>query len=126
MRTKGLHRYGRYSIGVPLICIGVAYFLAQMDIVALYDVWQYWPVLLILGGAVRIIDPDTPRDVTSGCWTMLIGVWLLANFEGWFGISFHNSWPLLLIGWGAILLLRAILQARMSGARTHEEKHHAQ
>ena len=45
---------------------------------------------------------------------MLIGAWLFANFEGWFGINFGNSWPFLLIGWGISLLLRPFLQTRLA------------
>lgn len=126
MRHHTSSHYTAYMVGGSLICLGVAFLLDQQGIIALQDIWQYWPLLLIIGGAIRIIDPGTPRDVASGAWTLLIGVWLFANFEGWFGMDFGNSWPLLLIGWGVSLLLRPMLQARFArknGADTANREH---
>lgn len=126
MRHHTSSHYTAYMVGGSLICLGVAFLLDQQGIIALQDIWQYWPLLLIIGGAIRIIDPETPRDVASGAWTLLIGVWLFANFEGWFGMDFDNSWPLLLIGWGVSLLLRPMLQARFArknGADTANQEH---
>lgn len=126
MRHHTSSHYTAYMVGGSLICLGVAFLLDQQGIIALQDIWQYWPLLLIIGGAIRIIDPETPRDVASGAWTLLIGVWLFANFEGWFGMDFGNSWPLLLIGWGLSLLLRPMLQARFArknGADTADQEH---
>lgn len=111
MRSHTSHHYTRYMIGAMLICIGAAVLLDQQHIVALQDIWEYWPLLLVAGGAIRMIAPDTPRDVIRGCWTFFIGAWLFANIEGWFGMDYANSWPFLLIGWGILLLLRPLLQA---------------
>jgi hypothetical protein len=115
MSPHSSHRRSQYMAGVSLIILGTVFFLDQMDIVAMQDVWQYWPLMLVVGGIIRMIDPETPRDVASGFWTTLIGAWLFANFEGWYGINFGNSWPFLLIGWGVSLLLRPFLQTRMAG-----------
>ena len=115
MSSHHSRRRSQYMAGVSLIILGTVFFLDQMDIVAMQDVWQYWPLMLVVGGAIRMIDPENPREVASGFWTMLIGAWLFVNFEGWYGINFGNSWPFLLIGWGISLLLRPILQRRMAG-----------
>lgn len=111
MRTLTSNHYTRYMIGGTLICLGVAVLLDRQHIVALQDIWLYWPLLLVAGGAIRIVDPETPRDVMSGCWTLFIGAWLFAIVEGWFGMDFGNSWPFLLIGWGVLLLLRPFFLA---------------
>lgn len=111
-------RRSQTMVGVSLIVLGTVFFLDQMDIVRMQDVWQYWPLMLVAGGLIRVIDPASPRDVASGCWTMLIGLWLYANFEGWYGINFGNSWPVLLIGWGITMLLRPIFHQRLAGSQT--------
>lgn len=107
-------RRSQTMAGVSLIVLGTVFFLDQMAVVAMQDVWQYWPLMLVAGGFIRMIDPESPRDVASGAWTMLIGLWLFANFEGWYGINFGNSWPVLLIGWGITLLLRPVLHMRLA------------
>jgi hypothetical protein len=116
--------------GVSLIVLGTVFFLDQMAIIAMQDVWQYWPLMLVAAGLIRMLDPASPRDVLSGSWTVLIGLWLFANFEGWFGINFGNSWPVLLIGWGITLLLRPVLHMRLASQQTdadatRKENHNA-
>lgn len=106
------HRRSQTMAGASLIILGTVFFLDQMDIVAMQDVWQYWPLMLVVGGLIRMLDAETPRDVSTGCWTMLIGAWLFVNFEGWYGITFRNSWPFVLIAWGVSLLLRPVFQMR--------------
>lgn len=104
-------RRSRTMADVSLIVIGMVFFLDQMAIVAMQD-------MPMTDGYIRMIDPASSRDVASGAWTMLIGLWLFANFEEWYGINFDNSWPVLLIGWGITLLLRPLLQVRLASQQT--------
>lgn len=130
MSPRISRRRNQTMVGVSLVVLGTVFFLDQMDIVPMQNLWQYWPWLLVAVGLVRIIDPASPRDVSSGCWTMLIGLWLCANFEGWYGINFGNSWPALLIGWGITMLLGPVLHQRLAGRQTDadatgKERNHA-
>ena len=116
--------------GLLLIAAGSTFLVDQMGIIDAHELWHYWPLLLILIGAVRMVAWRTAGDVTSGLWTIFIGAWLLANVEGWFGIDFRNSWPILLIAWGVTVLLKPVI-ARRVGASTRgvvldkEENHDA-
>jgi len=109
---------GQRVAGVMLIAVGGAFFLDQLGFVDARELWHYWPVLLIIAGAMRMLGRRTAGDLTSGLWTVFVGAWLLANFEGWFGIDFGNSWPFLLIAWGLTLLLRPVI-ARSVRAGQH-------
>lgn len=116
--------------GLLLIAAGAVFFLDQFGYVAIQDVWHYWPLLLIAIGAVRMLDARHANDVTSGLWTVLIGVWLCANLEGWLGMDFRTSWPFLLIAWGTTLLLRPLVAHRFAnrpdaGVMDHKETNDA-
>lgn len=128
MDTKDLSHWRRQRLtGLILIGAGAAFFLDQLGIVSMYDLWHYWPLVLVVVGVVRMIDTPTARDVRSGLWTIFIGVWLFANFEGWFGMDFSSSWPFLLIGWGLTLLLVPVTarrpRARRRNNRENDDAH---
>ena len=131
MRTRTVSHWRRQRLtGLVLICTGAAIFLDQLGFVRLFELWRYWPLTLVLIGAVRIVDAPGARGVSSGLWTMFIGAWLYGNVEGWFGMDFSNSWPFLLIGWGVILLLVPLVQKQRadhehSAAQRDGERHHA-
>lgn len=131
MRTRTVSHWRRQRLtGLILIGTGAAFFLDQLGFVRLADLWRYWPLALVLIGAVRMVGAPTAQGVSSGLWTMFIGAWLYGNVEGWFGMDFSNSWPFLLIGWGVILLLVPVFQQqradhRHSSGHHDEESHHA-
>lgn len=125
MHAHHAKRRSQLIAGVSLIAIGTIFYLDQQDIVAVQDVWQYWPLSLVACGLIRIFFAESPRDVSSGCWTAFIGAWLYANFQEWFGMDFGNSWPVLLIGWGIILLLRPLMRSRRASDDDTQEKNHA-
>lgn len=100
--------------GLLLVAFGAVLLLQQFDIVDLYDLWHYWPLILVVIGLNRMIGYPTARDFTSGLWTMFIGLWLFANFEAMFGMTFYNSWPYLIIAWGVTLILRPFIRERFA------------
>lgn len=100
--------------GVLLIGIGGALLADQFGYVEIYDLWQYWPLALVLIGVIKMIGFPTARDFVSGLWCVVIGVWLFANFEHMFGMYFDSSWPFLIIAWGVILILKPFIRQRLA------------
>lgn len=130
MQTQPTPWHGRRFAGVLLILAGVAFLLDQSGIVAVQDLWHYWPLALVAAGIVRVAGSATARDTIGGAWSILIGLWLFANFEGWFGMNFDNSWPFLLIAWGVTLLFSPAVTGRRARRRNrtlkeNQERHHA-
>lgn len=111
---------GQRLTGMALIVAGITFLLDHSGIVAVQDLWHYWPVLLVVLGVVRMHDARSARDITSGLWSVVIGAWLLASLEGWFGIDFRNSWPALLIAWGVIMLSHPVFERRFP-SRQHDD-----
>lgn len=72
-----------------------------------------WPWMLIVLGLVRLSDRSTDarrcmRARRSAVWLLFIGAWGLLNEYRLFGLHYGHSWPILLIGVGALIVWRSM------------------
>lgn len=97
--------------GLLLISIGVLFLFERLDLLVfdLDRLWQYWPAILLVLGVNKLLTPSSPRRILGGLWLIFIGIWLYGSIEELWGLSFFNSWPALLIAWGAGLVLEPML-----------------
>ena len=100
--------------GLALIAFGVAIFLDQMDLVDIRGLWHYWPLLLVIAGVNKMIGYPTAKDFTSGLWSVLIGLWIFAVFEGMAGLTWRNSWPFVIIVTGVTMILEPLIKKRFA------------
>jgi len=107
--------------GLVLIAVGVAFLLDRMDIADISTLWHYWPLLLVVAGINQTVGYPSAREFTSGLWTVFIGLWLFAVFEGLLGLTFRNSWPLFILMWGLQLVLEPVIARRFA---SNKEKDH--
>lgn len=110
--------------GLLLIGLGGAFLLDQFGLVDIDELWRYWPLILVVIGINKMIGYPSAADFTAGLWLTFIGVWLFANFEHMFGLTFNNSWPYLLIVWGITLILRPFIRERFAVNPPAEEPRH--
>ncbi len=97
--------------GLILIGLGLlftAYNLDWID-VQLRVVWEYWPLILVAVGLAKLIDPG---ERESGGWLILFGLYLLVNTLRLWGLHWGNSWSLILIVVGLMIIFQAWLQRR--------------
>jgi len=98
--------------GLVLILVGAVFLLDRLGFLDIHDMWQYWPLLLVFVGLTRMIAAESPGEFTGGLWTVFIGGWLFAVFDDRFDFTLRNSWPLLLIGGGLIMVIKPFLEKR--------------
>jgi hypothetical protein len=109
MEWKDQARSGRrIALGSMLIVGGVCLALDRLGLLGLRQADQWWPVLVIGYGLIRAAMPGWPGDVWRGLWWMLVGTWLLGVQFHWHGLTFGNSWPLLLVAGGISMLMRGL------------------
>jgi hypothetical protein len=107
------------ATGLILIVVGVLFFLDRLDIADFGDLFQdWWPMVLVIIGIPKLLRRET---VWSGLWMIGLGAWLEVTVHHVWGLTFGNSWPLLLILMGAGITLRAL--ADTVGGNTKEERH---
>jgi hypothetical protein len=107
--------------GLLLVGLGVAFLLDQMHIIEIADLWHYAPLLLVLIGVNQTIGYPSAGEFSRGLWNVFIGLWLFATLEGLFGLTWANSWPLLIIISGVTMAIRPIAARRFSTGR--EQRH---
>ena len=90
--------------GLALIALGVLFQLDQFGIADFGRlVSRYWPVIIIAVGAGKLVS----GNLWGGFWIVAVGVWLQLVRLRFQGMTYENSWPLLLVAFGAATIGRA-------------------
>ncbi len=105
--------YWQLGIGIFLIVIGGLMLLNRFDIFNTGSVWHFWPVIFIAVGFARLADAQETHEYRNAVFWLFIGSWFLINELHLLGLSYHNSWPILLIGWGVGMLTRPATPRRV-------------
>lgn len=124
VQDVGGYRPGAIAAGVILLGLGVAMFLDTTGTVDIHFGRLIGPLVLITIGASMTLDrsafvcdarrsrrdgarrPRRRGGPTTGVWLIGVGVWMLVSQNGLFGLHFHNSWPLLVVFGGIIMVIR--------------------
>lgn len=111
---------GTMFTGIMMIAVGVLFLLDRMHVASFHYVARHWWPMIIVGlGVSKLLR----HRVWAGLWMIAIGAWLQIVSLRLFDQTFSNSWPLLLIVFGAGMILRAILEgARRGEPATPEER----
>ena len=95
-------------IGLILAGIGVLLLLQNLGIIIVEDLWDYWPVIVIVLGLSRMATAWSGHGrVAGGIITAIGTVFLLRNFGFIHGNVWTFFWPAVLIAIGLAMLLRA-------------------
>jgi len=88
-----------------MIAVGTAFLLERFDVLALRQVWDYWPMIFVVIGLGNLLKPDRGR---RSIFLLLIGIWLQISVLELWGLHFGNSWPLLIIFVGASFIFDSL------------------
>jgi len=98
---------GGLIIGLGVIAVGVLFLLRNVGILYFDDIWQYWPVILIVLGISKLANIHSASQVTSGLILGGIGtVFLLKNLGYIYGNIWEYLWPGILIAVGLSILVK--------------------
>jgi hypothetical protein len=103
----GPNASGGLIIGLAVIAVGVLFLLRNVGILYFDDIWQYWPVILIVIGISKIANTQSASQVTSGIIIGGLGtVFLLRNLGYIYGNIWEYIWPGILIAVGLSILVK--------------------
>ncbi len=110
-RTRS-HRMTQTFIGVLIIVVGLLLFLDNLDIMESDDILQWWPLLLVALGLVKLIQPGAAGGRGFGFVLLLAGAVILLNKLGLTHINLWDLWPVLIILIGGGMIWRTVAEQR--------------
>jgi cell wall-active antibiotic response 4TMS protein YvqF len=108
-KVTGGRERKRLVWGVILITAGVILLLGQLGFSGIIPPLHWWPSILFVIGAAQVFSADRPKVVASGVSMMLLSLWFFACIYHWYGLTYRNGWPLLLVIFGGEILLASLL-----------------
>ena len=105
-------------IGSIVLVLGLILTLGNFGIIEASAVLRYWPVLLLLFGGVKALQPGPGAGRLFGAAVAVLGVFLLLDRLEIVGFDVWALWPVLLMGIGASL----VLKTRRRGDSTRGER----
>lgn len=96
---------GRLVVGLFILLQGVLIALSWYDVIPAISLWEYWPVILILIGVLKVVQPGASR--IGGFILAGVGGLLLGDNLDLYDIDFRDVFPFLLILLGLFLVSSA-------------------
>ena len=113
VQNEGTRDIKRVVWGIFLIGLGVLFLLERTGAWASIGLAEWWPLILIVIGVTRLVDGRLGAALTM----FLLGGWFLAVTSGWMGLTYQNSWSLVLVAVGAGIVVKALTGERWDGCR---------
>lgn len=102
------------SFGITLVVIGGAFLLHQFKIIDLFHLPMHWwelaAIFVGLMACFSIFRAKNEQQLASGIFNIGLAIWLYVTFEKLWGFNLNNSWPILLIGYGAGHVIAAMFK----------------
>ncbi len=85
-------------LGFVLVVAGTLFFLDNLNLIQLdFSLWKLWPLLLVIIGLTKLLEPAPLRKPLFGLFMIIIGGLFLLDEFGRIEFDFHYIWPLLII-----------------------------
>jgi predicted membrane protein len=101
-------------LGLFVIAIGLLFLLDNLGILDMHRAFSFWPLAFIVVGTVKLCDTQTRGGQLIGGALISIGVLLMLDRMDVIDFSIRTVWPVLLIGFGAFTLYKAITGPRVA------------
>jgi len=87
----------RLIIGVVIVAVGALALFMNLGFDIDASIWDYWPLILVLFGLSRLLQPREYRSTLSGLIFLVLGTFLLLNNLEVINFGFSELWPVIII-----------------------------
>ena len=91
-------------VGASLAAIGILQTLDNLGLMNALPYLRYWPLALVAIGAIKF---SANSGAAFGIVLMVAGGWMVLYNLHWIHFTIFRLWPLLLIGFGVVMVARA-------------------
>jgi hypothetical protein len=124
VRVIGLGIHGGAVIGLTVIAFGVILLLDQEGIVRAWDIWRFWPLILIIHGLAQMFRRESVPERLWGIVEILFGVVFQLDYLGYQRFQFRHTWPLVVIGAGLWIMYGALRTAESTSEKNPSKWSH--
>jgi predicted membrane protein len=114
-RKRFFYLSGQAIMGGAAVLIGIFLLLDNFDVLDARLYLRFWPLVLVVFGAVRFLHSSHGGGRFVGGVIALIGAILLIRELGVTSIGFHELWPLILVLVGVSMLLGGTARGKILG-----------
>ena len=100
--------WGRSVTGMVLVVLGGIFLLMNFGMWHYGSVREWWPAIFFVIAFGQLLAP-TPRRVGSAVFMTALGLWFFGCMHEWHGMTYVNSWPVLLVAGGLDMVLSGVL-----------------
>lgn len=112
MGRVGMETVNRLIWGFFLIAVGALLLAVNLGVSLPHGVWNYWPFLLIVMGAAKMIFTRDGAICGDGLWLLLGGLYGWISIWHVWGLTWGTAWPIFVIAGGLSVLLKPVLDRR--------------
>jgi hypothetical protein len=98
--------------GALLVLVGALLGLQNLGVLQAGRIGDYWPLVLVWIGLVRMLGPGRSRHFASGVVVLLLGILLQLDRLGFLQLELADLWPVLLVIAGASLIFDSFAARR--------------
>lgn len=114
MHSRNMSR--QVILGVIVIGMGLLFLLDNLNIWDFHRAVQFWPMVFIIVGAIKLFDTNSSDGYFLGGLLILVGVLMMLGRLGYIYFSWRAVWPIMLIALGGSVLYKAITGRRLIGS----------
>lgn len=109
---------GQVAFSLLIILYGTMLLLNNFDVLEIRSIWRSWPLIVVAIGIYKLVQAESISKIGSGVWWIFLGSWLHVSFNHVWGLSFRDTWPIIIIAWGVGILWEGyVKQLRTEPAR---------
>jgi len=90
--------------GLFLIALGGAFLLARLGWADMPPIGRLWPAVFLVISTLHAVE----RRFGAALMFLLMGACFFACEFRWWGLSYHNGWPLLMVAAGLGMVVSAL------------------
>ena len=112
---------GQFVVGAVIVVIGASLLLDNLGLLDSGDILRLWPAILVFVGLRDLFVASDGSRAMRGTLFVAFGALLLLNTFDVFEFSIIGLWPLILILFGAQILVRSAARPVEAGAEPTED-----
>ena len=98
--------------GGALVILGTAFLLAQLGVLGGHDAWDFWPLILVLAGLLKLFGREEPPGRLWGLFLIGAGVLFQLQRLDMLQLRWKLVWPVLLICVGIFVIGSSVFRVQ--------------